>query len=135
MKTHLLTNDQSFRQILEKENDESLSMLGWNYLTTLQMMMTLEELTEDMAWFLYGNYDKFTADPEEDEHEAREEVEVYLKTLEEEDVRELYYQYVEPLTVLEDLMNTYRSDRITILADIRQCEVDEIERFDLVWAN
>lgn len=135
MKTHLLTNDQSFRQILEKENDESLSMLGWNYLTTLQMMMTLEELTEDMAWFLYGNYDKFTADPEEDENEAREEVEVYLKTLEEEDVRELYYQYVEPLTVLEDLMNTYRSDRITILADIRQCAEDEIERFDLVWAN
>lgn len=135
MKTHLLTNDHTFRQILEKENDESLSMLGWTYLTTLQMMLTLEELTEDMAWFLYGNYDKFTKDPEEDEDVAREEVEVYLKTLEEEDVRELYFQYVEPLTVLEDLMNTYRSDRIAILASIRNCAEEEIERFDLVWAN
>jgi hypothetical protein len=132
---YLLTNDSSFRSILEKQDELCLSQLGWTHLTTIHMLMTLEELVDDMAWFLYDNYDKFKADPEQDEEYARAQVEVYLNTLEEEEVRELYYQYVEPWTVLEDLMMTFRSDRLAILADIRKCDEEELERFDTIWAN
>ncbi|MFN5878378.1 MAG: hypothetical protein ACK44B_05920 [Flavobacteriales bacterium] len=135
MRTFILTNDETFRKILEEQTEEQLSLLGFRYLTTFQMALTLDDLTEDMAWFLYDNYQEFTADPDADEEHAREQVEVYLHTLEEEEIRELYYQYVSALTVLEDLMDTYRSDRLTILADIRECDESEIDRFDLVWAN
>lgn len=135
MKTYLLTNDTVFRRILEKQSEQELSELGWRHLTTIHMLMTLEEMVEDMAWFLYDNYEKFNADPEADEEFAREQVEDYLNSLEEEEVRELYYQYVEPCTVLEDLMMTFRSDRLAILADIRLCDEEEVERFDTLWAN
>lgn len=135
MKDYLLTNDETFRSILEQQSEQQLSLLGWNYLPTFQMALTLDDMTEGIAWFLYDNYDNFTADPDEDEEQAREQAELYLHSLDEEEIRELYYQYIEPWTVLEDLMETYRSDRISILAEIRKCEEEEVERFDLVWAN
>lgn len=135
MKTKFFTDDQSFRDLLEKQNELKLWDLGADHLSSDIMRKTLHECAEGLSYFLFDNGYDVTIDPEEDEQGATAEAERFVAGLSEGQVRKVYNHYIEPWTVLEDLMQMSEKERITIVAEIMGWRADDIKRLNDINLN
>ena len=135
MKTKFFTDDQSFRDLLEKQNELKLWDLGADHLSSAVMRQTLHECAEGLSHFLFNNGYDVKIDPEIDEERATAEAERFVAGLSEAQVRKVYNHYIEPWTVLEDLMLMSEKERVAVIADIMGWRADDINRLNDINLN
>lgn len=135
MQTKFFTNDQAFRNLLEKQNELNLWSLGAHHLSSEVMRKTLYECAEGLSYFLYTNGYDVKNNPEVDEEAAIVETIEFLAGLSEGQVRKVYKDYIEPWSVLEDLLLMPEKDRIAIIADIIGWRKEDVNRLNDINLN
>jgi rRNA-processing protein FCF1 len=132
---YVITNDKAFRRLLEELDDETLSLYGWKYVESIDIRLRLNDDDLDLAYFIAENYGDIKCPPNGDEEYLLHSLEKYLFRKPEEELRDLYHDYIERECVIEDMMELSQHKRLTFIAHLKKCDRDELERFDTVYLN
>jgi hypothetical protein len=135
MLIHIITNDNSFRKLLNELDEEKLRVTGWQFVHVIDMRARLNEDDLNLAYFIADNYGDIQHVPSGQDHLMLSQLEEYLFRLPREEIRELYHDYIQADCVIEDLMELDHDDRIALIADLKKCEKETIQRFDTVFLN
>jgi hypothetical protein len=135
MTQNLISNNKSFKRFLKELDPETLGVYGWRFVYAIDMRLRLDDDDLELAYFIAENYDDMDPYLCGDDAYLLYNLENYLFRLPEEDMRDLYHDYVDLKFVMEDLMGLPEDDRISLMAHHHKCDREELERFDRVWLN
>lgn len=135
MDLFLITNNTSFENFLNDQDEDTIRKMGWEFSDRVVMFMTLFFHDEKLAEYLEQEYNDFCVINHHLQDAVSIEVARYLYAMNNDDLRDLYYYFVNKEDVISDLMLLNRSERIDLIADRLDWKADDVRRIDLISAN
>lgn len=135
MNSCLITNNDSFKSFLLDEEDDTIRTMGWEFSSWSVMFMTLLYHDENLAIYLEFEFEDFSVQQSYNGQSTSLNVARFLYAMDKEDLRNLYYEFIDKDEVISDLMILNRKERIELIADRLDWKTDDVCRLDLILAN
>jgi hypothetical protein len=109
--------------------------MGWEFSSWSVMFMTLLYHDENLAIYLEFEFEDFSVQQSYNGQSTSLNVARFLYAMDKEDLRNLYYEFIDKDEVISDLMILNRKERIELIADRLDWKTDDVCRLDLILAN
>lgn len=135
MISHLYTNDQTFRRILEKLEEKELRNLARKEVLIMTIIVTLSSNTEEISKYLFHEQEDYDQLKNMDEESISVKIATSLIRMNHEEIRSIYDQFVPINEVVDDLMFTITDERWEIIAALWNWKVEDVRFADLIVTN
>lgn len=135
MISHLYTNDQTFRRILEKLEEKELRNLARKEVLIMTIIVTLSSNTEEISKYLFQEKEDYDQLKDMDEESISVKIATSLIRMNNEEIRSIYDQFVPLNEVVDDLMFTITDERWEIIAALWNWKVEDVRFADLIVTN
>jgi predicted transcriptional regulator len=135
MISHLYTNDQTFRRILEKLEEKELRNLARKEVLIMTIIVTLSSNTEEISKYLFHEQEDYDQLKNMYEESISVKIASRLYRMNNEEIRSIYDQFVPLNEVVDDLMFTITDERWEIIAALWNWKVEDVRFADLIVTN
>lgn len=135
MITHVYTNDQTFRLILEKLEGKELRNLDQKKVLLMIIIVTLTSNIQEISKYLFHEQEDYDQLKNMDEESISLKIASRLFKMDNEEIRSIYNQFVPIEEVIDDLMLTLTDERLEIIAALWNWRMEDVRAVDLIVWN
>jgi predicted transcriptional regulator len=135
MISHVYTNDQTFRRILEALTEKELRNLARKEVLIMTIIVTLSSNTQEISKYLFQEQEDYDQLKDMDEESISVKIATRLFRMDIEEIQSIYDQFVPLNEVVDDLMFTITDERWEIIAALWNWKVEDVRFADLIVMN
>lgn len=135
MITHVYTNDQTFRRILEKLEGKELRNLDQKEVLLMIIIVTLTSNIQEISKYLFHEQEDYDQLKNMDEESISLKIASRLFKMDNEEIRSIYNQFVPIEEVIDDLMFTVTDELLEIIAALWNWKMEDVRAVDLIVWN
>jgi hypothetical protein len=135
MYMHVLSNDASFRKMMNQMSKRRLVRLASQFIVKEHLFISLVYIDYKLVDYLEEQYPAFVKPDCDDKEAITINVASFLLKLKSRELRTLYTRFITKKDAIGDLMVYSNKDRCRFIAKCWRWEVSQVELIDMIIAN
>ncbi len=135
MYMHVLSNDASFRKMMNQMSKRRLVRLASQFLVKEHLFISLVYIDYKLVNYLEARYPSFTKPDCDDKDAVTVNVASFLLKLNQSELRTLYLKFGTKKDAIGDLLVYSHKDRCRFIAKCWRWEISHVELIDMIIAN